>query len=94
MRAQRDPAETDQNDHETCGREKQNAAAAAFDYRNQEKRDLAVEQGRSNGVAAGETVARPIDKPAVFNRSMSMHQNLYPFIQEHSAGHRDDHGQK
>ena len=45
-------------------------------------------------MTAGETVTRPIDKPAVLEGTMPMDQNLHPFIQEHSPRHRDYDGQE
>ena len=94
MRSECDAAETNQRNDETRRRKNQDTAAATFNHRNQEESELSVKQGRADTMTAGETVTRPIDKPAVHERTMSMDQNLHPFIQEHSPRDGDYHGEE
>ena|SRR5262249_6781187 len=51
---------------------------------------LSIKQSRPNGMAAGETVTRPIDKRAVNERSMAVNQNLDPLVEQHAARDGDD----
>jgi hypothetical protein len=38
-------------------------------------------------MTTGETVAGPIDKPAIYKWTMSMDENFDPFIEQHATRH-------
>src|SRR5206468_12167862 len=54
------------------------------------KEQLSIKQSRSDGVAAGKTVARPIHERAVNKRAMPMNKNLHPLVHQHSTRHSND----
>src|SRR5437016_14503006 len=85
MGPERDSAEANQDNGERRRRKNQHATATAFNHRNKEQSELPIKQRGANGVAAGETVTRPIDKPAIDEWTMSMNQNFEPLIQEHAT---------
>ena len=62
---------------------------APFDKGQNKKQELPVKKSGSDGVAAGETVARPIDKRTIKKRPLPVNKNLYPFVQKHAAGNSD-----
>ena len=73
MRTQGNSAEANQDDDNDRGSKQENPVTTAFDQRKNKKGDLSVKEGGSNSVSAGETVARPIHEPAVYERTMAMH---------------------
>src|SRR5205814_6787063 len=80
MRPERDT--TKSNQHHQHGREKDYQSLSTFRfYRRQHKQQqLPIKQRRPNGMATGETVARPIDKPAVQKWPMPVHRQLQQFV--------------
>src|SRR5205085_5177621 len=63
---------------------------ARFKRRQDKKEQLSVKQSRSDGVAAGKTVTRPIHVWAINERAMPMHKNLHPLVQQHAARNSND----
>ena len=80
MRAQRDPAESDQ-EHCRGGAENADKPRTARRQRRQNKKqELAVKQRGSNRVAAGKTVAGPIHKLPVDEWPLPLNKNLEPLV--------------
>jgi len=87
MRTERDPTEADQQNKERSGRQREHAPAPALDSGYDEESELSVKQGRANSMTTGETVAGPIDKPAIHKWTMSMDENFDPLIEQHATWH-------
>ena len=73
---------TKSNQHHQHGREKDGQSLPTFRFYHwqHKQQQLPIKQGSSNGMSAGETVARPIDEPAVQKRSMPVHRQFKQFV--------------
>jgi len=87
MCSERDPAEADQQNKDRSSRQREDAPAPALDAWHDKEGELSIKQSRSDSMTAGETVAGPIDKPAIHEWTMSMDENFDPFVEQHATWH-------
>src|SRR5216110_1990708 len=90
MRPQRDAAESYQGDQQYRASNCQPPPVSRLHCRQDEKSELPVKQSSSDGMAAGKTVARPIDERPVNKWTMSMDELLEQLVEQHAAGHGYD----
>src|SRR2546429_9182004 len=93
MRAQSNTAESHQHHQHRRGKDAQSLPALRFHQWQQKQKQLTIKQSGSDGMPASETVARPIDEPAIEKWTMPMHRKLEYLVREHAAGdgHDDCH---
>ena len=92
MRTQRDSTEANQQNQRDRRENGQAPPPPRFQNGDEEKKNLPVEQGRSDRVSAGETVARPVDKRSVHEWALPMNHEFDQFIEQHAPWDGDDEG--
>jgi len=85
MCAQSNPAESYQGNQQYCAENGQSPPVPYFHPGQDKKQELPIKQSRSNRVATGKTVTRPIHKRAVNERAMPMNKHLHQLIKQHAA---------
>src|SRR5205814_3488226 len=90
MRTQSNPAESNQGDQQGRASNCQVPPVPRFHCRQNKKSELPIKQRCSNRVAAGKTVAGPIDERPVDKWTMSMDELLKQLVEQHTAGHSYD----
>src|SRR5581483_4034149 len=81
MRAEGDPAKSHEKDQKRRAENREPPPTRTFDKRQNKKQELPVKKRRSNRVAAGKTITRPIHKWTVDKWSLPVNQNFHPFVQ-------------
>src|SRR2546430_7067910 len=90
MGPQRNAAKSDQRDQQCRAKNCQRPRVPRLHCWQDEKSELPVKQSSSDGMAAGKTVARPIDERPVNKWTMSMDELLEQLVEQHAAGHGYD----